>query len=118
MKFLSQLPSEEQKEQDLLVLPTDAALFEDPSFKVVLELSLRLRIFLKIVLALTENLWHIQVYAEKYAEDQEAFFKDYAEAHAKLSDLGAKFDPPEVSVSVLQSFHFDLLPPVTTLVNE
>ncbi|XP_066321777.1 probable L-ascorbate peroxidase 8, chloroplastic isoform X1 [Miscanthus floridulus] len=68
MKFLSQLPSEEQKEQDLLVLPTDAALFEDPSFKV---------------------------YAEKYAEDQEAFFKDYAEAHAKLSDLGAKFDPPE-----------------------
>ncbi|KAF0932192.1 hypothetical protein E2562_008718 [Oryza meyeriana var. granulata] len=58
----------EQRDQDLLVLPTDAVLFEDPSFKV---------------------------YAEKYAEDQEAFFKDYAEAHAKLSDLGAKFDPPE-----------------------
>lgn len=58
----------EQRDQDLLVLPTDAALFEDPSFKV---------------------------YAEKYAEDQEAFFKDYAEAHAKLSNLGAKFDPPE-----------------------
>ncbi|KAG0470949.1 hypothetical protein HPP92_015495 [Vanilla planifolia] len=58
----------EQKDQDLLVLPTDAVLFEDPSFKV---------------------------YAEKYAEDQDAFFKDYAEAHAKLSNLGAKFDPPE-----------------------
>ncbi|KAG8071005.1 hypothetical protein GUJ93_ZPchr0006g42122 [Zizania palustris] len=58
----------EKRDQDLLVLPTDAALFDDPSFKV---------------------------YAEKYAEDQEAFFKDYAEAHAKLSDLGAKFDPPE-----------------------
>ncbi|CAL4887361.1 unnamed protein product [Urochloa decumbens] len=68
MKFLSQIPLKDQKEQDLLVLPTDAALFEDTSFKV---------------------------YAEKYAEDQEAFFKDYAEAHAKLSDLGAKFDPPE-----------------------
>ena len=38
----------------------------------------------------------LQVYAEKYVEDQEAFFKDYAEAHAKLSNLGAKFDPPEV----------------------
>lgn len=38
----------------------------------------------------------LQVYAEKYAEDQEAFFKDYAEAHAKLSNGGAKFDPPEV----------------------
>lgn len=38
----------------------------------------------------------LQVYADKYVEDQEAFFKDYAEAHAKLSNLGAKFDPPEV----------------------
>lgn len=42
----------------------------------------------------------MQVYAEKYAEDQEAFFKDYAEAHAKLSDLGAKFDPPEVRTTI------------------
>ncbi|GAB4844154.1 Probable L-ascorbate peroxidase 7, chloroplastic [Ancistrocladus abbreviatus] len=58
----------EKIDEDLLVLPTDAVLFEDPSFKV---------------------------YAEKYAKDQEAFFKDYAEAHAKLSNLGAKFDPPE-----------------------
>lgn len=58
----------ERKDEDLLVLPTDAALFDDPSFRV---------------------------YAEKYAEDQEAFFKDYAEAHAKLSNLGARFDPPE-----------------------
>nr|XP_019708503.1 probable L-ascorbate peroxidase 6, chloroplastic/mitochondrial isoform X3 [Elaeis guineensis] len=58
----------ERKDEDLLVLPTDAVLFEDPSFKV---------------------------YAEKYAEDQDAFFKDYAEAHAKLSNVGAKFDPPE-----------------------
>ncbi|ONK77447.1 uncharacterized protein A4U43_C02F6620 [Asparagus officinalis] len=58
----------ERKDEDLLVLPTDAALFDDPSFKV---------------------------YAEKYAQDQDAFFKDYAEAHAKLSNLGAKFDPPE-----------------------
>ncbi|KAL0360253.1 UNVERIFIED_CONTAM: L-ascorbate peroxidase T, chloroplastic [Sesamum radiatum] len=58
----------ERRDEDLLVLPTDAVLFEDPSFKV---------------------------YAEKYAEDQDAFFKDYAEAHAKLSNLGANFDPPE-----------------------
>ncbi|KAK4572788.1 hypothetical protein RGQ29_030992 [Quercus rubra] len=58
----------ERRDEDLLVLPTDAVIFEDPSFKV---------------------------FAEKYAEDQEAFFKDYAEAHAKLSNLGAKFEPPE-----------------------
>ncbi|KAK6939897.1 hem peroxidase [Dillenia turbinata] len=62
----------EKRDADLLVLPTDAVLFEDPSFKV---------------------------FAEKYAEDQEAFFKDYAEAHAKLSNLGAKFDPPERELS-------------------
>eukprot|EP00249_Psilotum_nudum_P012585 c23868_g1_i1 orf=426-1763(-) len=58
----------QKKDDDLLVLPTDAVLFEDPGF---------------------------QVHAEKYAEDQDAFFKDYADAHAKLSDLGAKFNPPE-----------------------
>ncbi|KAI3672783.1 hypothetical protein L6452_38883 [Arctium lappa] len=58
----------EKRDADLLVLPTDAALFEDPSFKV---------------------------FAEKYAEDEQAFFNDYAEAHAKLSNLGAKFDPTE-----------------------
>ncbi|KAF6152822.1 hypothetical protein GIB67_004651 [Kingdonia uniflora] len=58
----------ERRDEDLLVLPTDAALFDDPSFKV---------------------------HAEKYAVDQDAFFKDYAEAHAKLSNLGSKFDPPE-----------------------
>eukprot|EP00244_Chara_vulgaris_P013546 TRINITY_DN778_c0_g1_i1.p1 TRINITY_DN778_c0_g1~~TRINITY_DN778_c0_g1_i1.p1 ORF type:complete len:509 (-),score=94.70 TRINITY_DN778_c0_g1_i1:888-2309(-) len=57
-----------KRDEDLLVLPTDAALFEDEGFKV---------------------------YAQKYAEDQEAFFRDYAESHAKLSELGCKFDPPE-----------------------
>ena len=34
MKFLNQLPWKERADQDLLVLPTDAALFEDPAFKV------------------------------------------------------------------------------------
>ncbi|KAF3660183.1 L-ascorbate peroxidase T, chloroplastic [Capsicum annuum] len=58
----------ERRDNDLLVLPTDAVLFEDPSFKE---------------------------YAEKYAVDQDSFFKDYAEAHASLSNLGAKFDPPQ-----------------------
>ncbi|KAG5575589.1 hypothetical protein H5410_055723 [Solanum commersonii] len=58
----------EQRDEDLLVLPTDAVLFEDSSFKE---------------------------YAEKYAVNQDVFFKDYTEAHAKLSNLGAKFDPLE-----------------------
>lgn len=57
---------------------------------------------------------YLQVYAEKYAEDQEAFFKDYAEAHAKLSNLGAKFDPPEVcqtSMLAYVIFSMDLTMP-------
>jgi hypothetical protein len=79
-------------------LPTDAALFKDPSFKVTLGLSLWPA---KIILGFPDSQRHLQVFAEKYAEDQEAFFKDYAEAHAKLSDLGAKFDPPEVGITIL-----------------
>ncbi|CAI5471507.1 unnamed protein product [Closterium sp. Yama58-4] len=58
----------EKTDAELLVLPTDAALFEDAGFKV---------------------------YAEKYAADQAAFFADYAQSHKKLSELGAKFDPPQ-----------------------
>eukprot|EP00213_Chloropicon_mariensis_P002735 CAMPEP_0197470064 /NCGR_PEP_ID=MMETSP1309-20131121/653_1 /TAXON_ID=464262 /ORGANISM="Genus nov. species nov., Strain RCC998" /LENGTH=307 /DNA_ID=CAMNT_0043006571 /DNA_START=210 /DNA_END=1133 /DNA_ORIENTATION=- len=34
-------------------------------------------------------------FAELYAEDEQAFFDDYAQAHAKLSECGATFDPPE-----------------------
>ncbi|VYS61999.1 unnamed protein product [Arabidopsis thaliana] len=64
----------EKRDEDLLVLPTDAAIFEDSSFKV---------------------------YAEKYAADQDAFFKDYAVAHAKLSNLGAEFNPPEIDIFFL-----------------
>ncbi len=58
----------EKRDADLLVLPTDAALFEDPAFAV---------------------------FANKYAEDSDAFFTDYAAAHVKLSELGAKWEPEE-----------------------
>ncbi len=30
-------------------------------------------------------------FAEKYEQDQEAFFKDYTAAHIKLSELGAEW---------------------------
>ncbi|KAL3377874.1 hypothetical protein AABB24_003998 [Solanum stoloniferum] len=51
--------------EDLLKLPTDKALVEDPQFRP---------------------------YVELYAKDEEAFFRDYAESHKKLSELG--FTPP------------------------
>ncbi|KAI8477043.1 MAG: ascorbate peroxidase [Monoraphidium minutum] len=54
-----------KRDADLLVLPTDAAVFEDEGFRP---------------------------YAEKYAEDQAAFFADYVASHLKLSELGSKFE--------------------------
>lgn len=57
-----------EQDSDLLWFPTDAALHTDPDFKPTFDL---------------------------YASDQEAFFRDYAKAHKKLSELGAKFDPPQ-----------------------
>ncbi|XP_077219538.1 ascorbate peroxidase 3 [Tasmannia lanceolata] len=47
--------------EELLKLPTDKALLEDPEFRR---------------------------YVELYAEDEDAFFRDYAESHKKLSELG------------------------------
>jgi L-ascorbate peroxidase len=49
---------------ELLWLPTDNALQTDPEFRT-----------------------HFQ----RYSEDQEAFFRDYALAHRKMSELGARF---------------------------
>jgi L-ascorbate peroxidase len=34
-------------------------------------------------------------YAEQFRDSQEAFFRAYATAHKKLSELGCQFDPPE-----------------------
>ncbi|KAK1423559.1 hypothetical protein QVD17_18863 [Tagetes erecta] len=45
----------------LLKLPTDIALVEDPKFRC---------------------------YVELYAQDEDSFFRDYAESHKKLSELG------------------------------
>jgi L-ascorbate peroxidase len=55
-------------DEDLLKLKTDVAVFDDENFRP---------------------------YAEKFRDDQDAFFESYAKAHKKLSELGSKFDPPE-----------------------
>lgn len=47
-----------------------------------------------------DSLCMVQKYAELYAEDEKAFFQDYALAHKRLSELGSKFDPPEVGFCV------------------
>jgi L-ascorbate peroxidase len=56
----------EQSDPELLVLDTDNAVFADEGFRP---------------------------YAEKYAADQDAFFKDYVESHLKLSELGVEWLP-------------------------
>lgn len=53
--------------EELLKLPTDKALLEDPKFCC---------------------------YVELYAKDEDAFFADYAASHKKLSELG--FNPPSL----------------------
>ncbi|KAH1224023.1 putative L-ascorbate peroxidase 3, peroxisomal [Glycine max] len=59
------LPDAKQGEsKDLLKLPTDKALVEDPNFRK---------------------------YVELYAKDEDAFFSDYATSHKKLSELGFIF---------------------------
>jgi hypothetical protein len=41
-------------------------------------------------------------FVELYAQDQEVFFRDYAEAHRKLSELGSYFLPSADGVEVLE----------------
>jgi len=59
---------EAEADPELLRMVTDSVLFEDPKFLP---------------------------HALAYAADQRVFFEDYALAHAKLSELGATFVPPE-----------------------
>ncbi|WOL16787.1 hypothetical protein Cni_G25575 [Canna indica] len=60
----------EGEKKELLKLPTDKALLEDEVFRS---------------------------YVQLYAEDEDAFFKHYAESHKKLSELG--FTPPKTCSS-------------------
>jgi L-ascorbate peroxidase len=60
--------SDPTADEDLLKMKTDLAVFDDENFRP---------------------------FAEKFREDQNAFFESYAKAHKKLSELGSKFDPPE-----------------------
>jgi L-ascorbate peroxidase len=53
---------------ELLKLSSDRTLFDDADFKQ---------------------------YAEKFRDSQDEFFKSYAVAHKKLSELGSKFEPEE-----------------------
>lgn len=61
-RYFTEVKSQQDKE--LLVLPTDAAVFEDEKFRP---------------------------HAERYAADQDNFFQEYALAHAKLSELGVEW---------------------------
>jgi len=56
------------KDADLLRLPTDEALYQDPKFKA---------------------------HFDRFADSQEAFFDAYSRAHKKLSELGSKFEPAQ-----------------------
>lgn len=42
--------------------------------------------------------WPCRPFAELYAADEAAFFKDYVESHLKLSELGVKWDGEPVTL--------------------
>ncbi|EAZ09904.1 hypothetical protein OsI_32199 [Oryza sativa Indica Group] len=71
-----------EESEGLLKLPTDRALLEDPEFRR---------------------------FVDHYAKDEDAFFKDYAESHKKLSELGfaprssAKSDGSTAAATLAQS---------------
>lgn len=62
--------------EGLLKLPTDIALLDDPEFRR---------------------------YVELYAKDEDAFFKDYAVSHKKLSELGFTTGSTSAKVSIKDS---------------
>ena len=59
---------DEDADKELLKLSSDCTLFDDEDFKP---------------------------FAEKFRDSQDEFFKSYAAAHKKLSELGSKFEPEE-----------------------
>jgi L-ascorbate peroxidase len=59
---------EAMEDDHLLWYPSDECLHQDPAFRPIFM---------------------------KYAESQAAFFEDYAKAHKKLSEIGAKFEPAQ-----------------------
>ncbi|CAD5194507.1 unnamed protein product [Musa acuminata subsp. malaccensis] len=59
------------EKEDLIQLPSDKALLNDPVFRPLVE---------------------------KYAADEDAFFADYAEAHLRLSELGYAFERVNVQI--------------------
>ncbi|KAH9261504.1 hypothetical protein BASA81_000160 [Batrachochytrium salamandrivorans] len=76
---------------ELLWLPTDAALTTDKSFKKYFDLyAANQDAFFQ---ALTTDK-SFKKYFDLYAANQDAFFQDYAEAHRKLSENKAKWAVP------------------------
>lgn len=55
-------------DEDLLKMSSDRAVFTDEAFRP---------------------------FAEKFRDNQDAFFESYAKAHKRLSERGSKFEPAE-----------------------
>ena len=64
-----QVLDDDSADEELLKLSSDLAVFKDDGFRP---------------------------FAEKFRDDQDAFFESYAKAHNQLSEAGAKFDPEPI----------------------
>ena len=65
--YFKRLDSDTADDYELLWLSTDQALYDCPEFRP---------------------------YFMRYGHDEQSFFNDYAIAHKKMSELGARWDPP------------------------
>lgn len=105
--------------KDLLKLPTDKALVEDPKFCQYVEL------YAKVIISIIENIKWCQICFQflilnfcdesdgqkkndfsltansQLYKDEDAFFEDYAVSHKKLSELGFIFKPVSENRSTL-----------------
>ncbi|RVW38553.1 L-ascorbate peroxidase 3 [Vitis vinifera] len=88
--------------EGLLKLPTDKALLDDPEFRGYVEL------YAKAVLTILFHLPSLDIHSSynyllssfptlRFSQDEDAFFRDYAISHKKLSELG--FTPSSSSGS-------------------
>jgi L-ascorbate peroxidase len=88
--------------EGLLQLPTDKALLSDPEFRRYVELYAKVRCTPDLLYSVQWPTWYVSTFLSSnkvqttdwepwpcfLPQDEDAFFKDYAESHKKLSELG------------------------------
>lgn len=83
------------EKEDLLQLPSDKALLEDPVFRPLVEkyaaVSIKPYLYVDFIYRIGRSVYETYCVVVTLLQDEDVFFADYAEAHLKLSELGLVF---------------------------